>query len=61
MSPIHALQATIAQGVAFGTGSVVAHKAVDAIMGPRTIQHETVGTEVDNMILDLCCKCKTIH
>ncbi|KAK9678836.1 hypothetical protein RND81_11G235900 [Saponaria officinalis] len=36
---------TIAQGVAFGTGSAVAHRAVDAVMGPRTIQHETVGAE----------------
>lgn len=30
-------------GMAFGTGSAVARRAVDAIMGPRTIQHETVG------------------
>lgn len=28
--------------MAFGTGSAVAHRAVDAVMGPRTIQHETV-------------------
>uniref|UniRef100_A0A7N0TVK2 CHCH domain-containing protein n=1 Tax=Kalanchoe fedtschenkoi TaxID=63787 RepID=A0A7N0TVK2_KALFE len=33
---------TIAQGMAFGTGSAMAHRAVDAVMGPRTIQHETV-------------------
>ncbi|CAN6854741.1 unnamed protein product [Brassica oleracea var. botrytis] len=33
---------TIAQGMAFGTGSAVAHRAVDSVMGPRTIQHETV-------------------
>ncbi|KAH9531441.1 hypothetical protein CY35_19G038300 [Sphagnum magellanicum] len=33
---------TIAQGVAFGTGSAVAHRAVDAVMGPRAIQHEHV-------------------
>ncbi|GBG61893.1 hypothetical protein CBR_g23843 [Chara braunii] len=26
---------TIAQGMAFGTGSAVAHRAVDAVMGPR--------------------------
>lgn len=32
-------------GMAFGTGSAVAHRAVDAVMGPRTIQHETVVTE----------------
>ncbi|XP_068654495.1 uncharacterized protein [Aristolochia californica] len=36
---------TIAQGMAFGTGSAVAHRAVDAVMGPRTIQHETVVGE----------------
>lgn len=35
---------TIAQGMAFGTGSAVAHRAVDAVMGPRTIQHEGVET-----------------
>ncbi|KAJ8571124.1 hypothetical protein K7X08_038096 [Anisodus acutangulus] len=36
---------TIAQGMAFGTGSAVAHRAVDAVMGPRTIQHEAVVAE----------------
>ncbi|TVU45650.1 hypothetical protein EJB05_05141 [Eragrostis curvula] len=36
---------TIAQGMAFGTGSAMAHRAVDAVMGPRTIQHETVVSE----------------
>ncbi|KAJ6828218.1 uncharacterized protein M6B38_363965 [Iris pallida] len=36
---------TIAQGMAFGSGSAVAHRAVDAVMGPRTIQHETVASE----------------
>ncbi|WJX46498.1 hypothetical protein P8452_33295 [Trifolium repens] len=36
---------TIAQGMAFGTGSAVAHRAVDAVMGPRTIQHEAVVNE----------------
>lgn len=30
-------------GMAFGTGSAVAHRAVDAVMGPRTVQHEMVG------------------
>lgn len=28
--------------MAFGTGSAVAHRAVDAVVGPRTIQHEHV-------------------
>jgi hypothetical protein len=32
----------IADGMAFGTGSAVAHRAVDSIMGPRTVQHEQV-------------------
>ncbi|KAI4296451.1 hypothetical protein L6164_036407 [Bauhinia variegata] len=36
---------TIAQGMAFGTGSAMAHRAVDAVMGPRTIQHETAVSE----------------
>ncbi|CAA7399532.1 unnamed protein product [Spirodela intermedia] len=35
---------TIAQGMAFGTGSAVAHRAVDAVMGPRTVQHEYVDS-----------------
>ncbi|GMH06294.1 hypothetical protein Nepgr_008134 [Nepenthes gracilis] len=39
------LGSTIAQGMAFGTGSAVAHRAVDAVLGPRTIQHETVVSE----------------
>ncbi|XP_054800284.1 uncharacterized protein LOC129304598 [Prosopis cineraria] len=35
---------TAAEGMALGTGFEVAHRAVDAVMGPRTIQHETVGS-----------------
>ncbi|OMO59332.1 hypothetical protein COLO4_34249 [Corchorus olitorius] len=31
--------------MAFGTGSAVAHRAVGAVRGPRTIQHETMVTE----------------
>ena len=34
---------TIAQGLAFGTGSAVAHRAVDSVMGPRTVVHEHSG------------------
>ncbi|MCO5576513.1 hypothetical protein L7F22_030323 [Adiantum nelumboides] len=34
------LGATIAQGMAFGTGSAMAHRAVDGLMGPRTVTHE---------------------
>lgn len=36
---------TIAEGMAFGTGSAIAHRAVDAFMGPRTVQHEVVQAE----------------
>ncbi|TKY71516.1 hypothetical protein E2542_SST00248 [Spatholobus suberectus] len=35
---------TVAEGMAFGAGSAVAHRAVDSVFGPRTIQHETVAT-----------------
>ncbi|XP_077233951.1 uncharacterized protein LOC143876153 [Tasmannia lanceolata] len=45
-SMLGSIGSTIAQGVAFGTGSAVAHRAVDAVMGPRTIQHEAVPSEV---------------
>ncbi|XP_071691658.1 uncharacterized protein [Rutidosis leptorrhynchoides] len=38
---------TIAEGMAFGTGNAVAHRAVDAVMGPRTIRHETVAAPPD--------------
>ncbi|KAJ4952587.1 hypothetical protein NE237_029419 [Protea cynaroides] len=41
-SMLGGLGATVADGLAFGTGSAVAHRAVDAVMGPRVIQHETV-------------------
>jgi len=33
------LMGTIAQGMAFGTGSAVAHRAVDAVVGPREVKH----------------------
>ncbi|XP_028788638.1 coiled-coil-helix-coiled-coil-helix domain-containing protein 10, mitochondrial-like [Neltuma alba] len=39
------IDSTIAVGMAFGTGGAVAHRAVDAVMGPQTIQHETVVAE----------------
>ncbi|KAH8931731.1 hypothetical protein BDL97_19G036800 [Sphagnum fallax] len=42
---------TVAQGVAFGTGSAVAHRAVDAVMGPRSIQHENVEGNKDTNCL----------
>ncbi|KAG4960616.1 hypothetical protein AAZX31_13G237800 [Glycine max] len=35
---------TVAEGLAFGSGSAVAHRAVDSVFGPRTIQHEVAAT-----------------
>jgi hypothetical protein len=29
----------VVQGMAFGTGSAVAHRAVDAVAGPRQVEH----------------------
>lgn len=29
----------------FGAGTAVAHRAVDAIMGPPTVRHETIVTQ----------------
>jgi len=40
-----AIGSTIAQGMAFGTGSAIAHRAVESVVGPRTVQHEYVGNE----------------
>ncbi|XP_018859305.2 uncharacterized protein C6C3.02c-like [Juglans regia] len=38
------LGATIADGMAWGTGTAIAHRAVDAVMGPRVIQHENIAS-----------------
>ena len=37
------LAGTIMQGMAFGGGSAMAHRAVDSIAGPRTVVHEHQG------------------
>jgi hypothetical protein len=37
------LLGTMAEGMAFGAGSAVAHRAVDSVLGPRTVQHEFVN------------------
>jgi len=31
------------QGMAFGGGSAIAHRAIDGIMGPRTVVHDHQG------------------
>ncbi|KAK9060316.1 hypothetical protein SSX86_021020 [Deinandra increscens subsp. villosa] len=58
-SMLGGIGSTIAQGMAFGTGSAVAHRAVDSIMGPRTIQHEAAAaaapdSAVTNSSSDAC-------
>ncbi|XP_058224897.1 uncharacterized protein C6C3.02c-like [Rhododendron vialii] len=40
------LGSVVAEGMAFGGGNAIAHRAVDAMMGPRTIRHETVDSSV---------------
>nr|DAD42776.1 TPA_asm: hypothetical protein HUJ06_001006 [Nelumbo nucifera] len=47
-SLLGSLGATVAEGMAFGTGSAVAHWAVDAALGPRTIRHENVVSEASS-------------
>ncbi|KAI3815318.1 hypothetical protein L1987_14981 [Smallanthus sonchifolius] len=37
----------VAEGMAFATGNVVAHRAMDAVMGPCTFRHETVAPAPD--------------
>ncbi|KAJ7965885.1 putative Cox19-like CHCH family protein [Quillaja saponaria] len=32
----------VVEGMALGTGSAIAHRAVDAVMGPRVVEHENV-------------------
>ncbi|CAF2340483.1 unnamed protein product [Brassica rapa subsp. narinosa] len=33
------------QGMTWGAGNAIGHRVVDAVMGPRTIKHETVVSE----------------
>ncbi|KAJ9166451.1 hypothetical protein P3X46_021203 [Hevea brasiliensis] len=40
--------AAVVDGLAFGTGGAVAHRAVDAVLGPRVVHHETAATPVQN-------------
>ncbi|KAK3038296.1 hypothetical protein RJ639_031392 [Escallonia herrerae] len=40
------LGSTIAEGMAFGGGSAIAHRAVDALVGPRVVKHENVTSPV---------------
>jgi hypothetical protein len=36
------LAGTVMQGMAFGGGSAVAHRAIDGVMGPRQVEHVNV-------------------
>ncbi|PON59591.1 Cysteine alpha-hairpin motif superfamily [Parasponia andersonii] len=35
---------TIADGMAWGTGMAMAHRAMDSVLGPRVIQYETAAS-----------------
>ncbi|KAI8466912.1 MAG: hypothetical protein J3K34DRAFT_432131 [Monoraphidium minutum] len=37
------MMGAVAQGAALGTGSAIAHRAMDSVMGPRTVVHEHQG------------------
>jgi len=36
------LAGTVMQGMAFGGGSAIAHRAIDGVMGPRQVEHVQV-------------------
>ena len=36
-------------GLAWGTGTSIAHRAMDALMGPRVIKHETVASSASDV------------
>jgi coiled-coil-helix-coiled-coil-helix domain-containing protein 10 len=36
---------SVMHGAALGTGSAMAHRAMDSVMGPRTVVHEHQGAE----------------
>jgi len=37
------MMGAVAQGAALGTGSAIAHRAMDSVMGPRTVVHDHQG------------------
>ncbi|XP_042452468.1 hemiasterlin resistant protein 1-like isoform X2 [Zingiber officinale] len=41
-SPLGSFVATIKEGFGFGAGSALAHRAIEAVLGPRSIKLETV-------------------
>jgi len=42
--PVLTFSDVYSTGVMWGTGSAIGHRAVDAVLGPRTIHHETVAS-----------------
>ncbi|KAJ0024703.1 hypothetical protein Pint_08510 [Pistacia integerrima] len=45
--------AAVADGLAFGTSTTVAHRAVDVVMGPHVIHTETVSSSASAMCTQL--------
>nr|CAD1828012.1 unnamed protein product [Ananas comosus var. bracteatus] len=49
---------TIAQGMAFGTGSAMAHRAVDAVMGPPEPFNMRLDISKCQFYLDMLNECR---
>ncbi|CAL5417931.1 unnamed protein product [Camellia sinensis] len=43
------LGASVADGMAFGGGNAIGHRAADAMIGPRVFRHEVVGSSVPSV------------
>ncbi|KAF5942704.1 hypothetical protein HYC85_020346 [Camellia sinensis] len=43
------LGASVADGMAFGGGNAIGHRAADAVIGPRVFRHEVVGSLVPSV------------
>ncbi|THG23813.1 coiled-coil-helix-coiled-coil-helix domain-containing protein 10, mitochondrial-like [Camellia sinensis] len=43
------LGASVADGMAFGGGNAIGHRAADAVIGPRVFRHEVVGSSVPSV------------
>ena len=52
------IMGTVVQGMAFGTGSAVANRAVDAVMGPRQVEH--VNAAAPQAAGETCCCCLSL-
>jgi hypothetical protein len=56
-----AMASTVAQGFAFGTGSSLAHRAVDSVMGPRGGDSHTDGVVDQSQALPAAAPAPAAH